>query len=144
MIAVLTEKTCTGCRERRPTSEFYKMSKAADGLQSRCKACTRVDSRQWRQANPERSRDFSLQHYFGISVAQYNEILIAQNGVCAICRKVCCSGKRLAVDHQHFGDELVRGLLCINCNLLLGEAEDDQDVILRAVAYLRMRAAPST
>lgn len=34
-------KTCSKCATTKPHSEFYKHPKASDGLQSRCKACTK-------------------------------------------------------------------------------------------------------
>jgi hypothetical protein len=37
-------KTCKGCGQSKPLSEFHKGIKNADGLQSRCKACDRLRS----------------------------------------------------------------------------------------------------
>jgi hypothetical protein len=34
-----TEKTCTGCGEAKPLSEFYRHPNTRDGRQSRCRAC---------------------------------------------------------------------------------------------------------
>lgn len=57
-----------------------------------------------------------------------------QHGCCAIC------GKELhdvfMVDHSHkHGD--VRGLLCRQCNVMLGMAHDDEGVLLRAAKYIK-------
>jgi hypothetical protein len=61
-------------------------------------------------------------HYerqFGITQAQYDEMLIQQEGVCAICRRPQSGRNRLAVDHDHNTGK-VRGLLCSMCNAALG------------------------
>ena len=60
-----------------------------------------------------------------------------QNGVCAICREAPAEH----VDHDHV-TELVRGLLCFNCNGALGQFRDRTDLMLLAVAYLRRDAVP--
>lgn len=44
-------KVCTGCREEKPKSEFYKRSASPDGLQHRCKSCTRDAQKKNRLAN---------------------------------------------------------------------------------------------
>ena len=69
---------------------------------------------------------------FGITIEQYDKMLAAQDGVCAICAGECGSGRRLAVDHDH-GTGRVRALLCVRCNRQLGLFEAFRD---RATAYL--------
>lgn len=63
------------------------------------------------------SRDAYLRRTYNISEAEYDLILVAQSGGCAVCGK---TGKtrRLHVDHDH-SNGLVRGLLCFQCNALL-------------------------
>ena len=51
----------------------------------------------------ERDRDKRLRKTYGISLAQYNEILAYQDGKCAICgRKATEFTVSLNVDHEHF------------------------------------------
>lgn len=73
---------------------------------------------------------------YGITLADYNDILNAQNGRCAIC--LCKPRtKNLAVDHNH-GTGEVRGLLCYRCNHgLLGHAHDSEEMLERALEYVR-------
>jgi len=59
---------------------------------------------------------------YGITVEQYNQMLLAQNNTCKICKNTCKSGKNLAVDHCHTTGK-VRGLLCATCNVNLGRIE---------------------
>lgn len=53
-------------------------------------------------------------------------LLIKQNFTCPICKKTI---KTPALDHQHKkkinGSGLVRGVLCSNCNVLLGKVENN-------------------
>ena len=67
--------------------------------------------------------------------AGYYDMLVAQGGVCAICRLTCQSGKRLCVDHDHATGK-VRGLLCQKCNTVLGKMSDSPELLRRAAAYL--------
>ena len=52
-----------------------------------------------------------------------------------ICGGSCGSGRRLAVDHNHTTGK-VRGLLCSNCNTLLGKAKDNVNILQAAIDYL--------
>lgn len=56
---------------------------------------------------------------YGITLEQYDQMLLDQNGLCAVCHKLCRSGKKLSIDHNH-DSGVVRGLLCSGCNLALG------------------------
>ncbi len=73
---------------------------------------------------------------FGLTGADFNRMLAEQGGVCAICRNVCKTGKRLAVDHDHATGR-VRGLLCANCNTGLGKFGDSLLTLEAACAYLK-------
>jgi len=56
---------------------------------------------------------------YGISVQEYEELLDAQAGGCALCGGTHRSGRRLHVDHDHETGR-VRGLLCYPCNQAVG------------------------
>lgn len=77
----------------------------------------------------------NLRVKFGITPEEYYALLEEQNGVCAICLGVNKDGKRLSVDHNHDTGK-VRGLLCQRCNLCIGQFEENQETLLRAVDYL--------
>lgn len=81
-------------------------------------------------------RNQYLQKKYGITLSDYNEMLEAQGGVCAICHKPPKKDKNLAVDHNHlFG--YVRGLLCYRCNhMLLGYFHEDAALLFSAALYL--------
>jgi hypothetical protein len=65
----------------------------------------------------------------------YNLFIKKQNNKCAICGKPQFK-KRLSIDHNHKTDK-IRGLLCNNCNILIGFAKDDIEILKEAINYLR-------
>jgi len=85
----------------------------------------------------ERMRVYNLQAKFGLTVAQYEVILAAQGGVCAICRRARRpKEKRFPVDHDH-KTKAVRGILCTYCNYRrLGPGREDPALLRRAADYL--------
>jgi len=95
-----------------------------------------------RQENPEVYKNAELKKNFGITLADYNEKLKAQNYVCSICEEpekvihhVSGKVKSLAVDHCHTTGE-VRGLLCQRCNRTLGKLKDSIDLLDKMKVYL--------
>jgi hypothetical protein len=61
------------------------------------------------------ARDKYLKKKYGITEKDYNSMLKAQKGVCAICKREPKEGKNFSVDHDH-KTKVVRGLLCFFCN----------------------------
>lgn len=84
----------------------------------------------------QRNQKARLRSYYGISVEQYELMLHAQHGVCAICKGRCDTGQRLSVDHDH-NNGRNRGLLCRRCNSLIGYAKENPRILKAAIAYLR-------
>ena len=110
--------------------------------------------------DPDRQRSYNLQRNYGITLDQYNAMRVAQYYRCAICRVhedaishrslagrprhdgsvvAVESRSRLCVDHSHRSGA-VRGLLCPNCNHLLGTVDDDVDLLRHAISYLERLA----
>lgn len=137
---------CSKCKVEQPASNFYAGSKV-------CKVCRSEYNKKYHAANraprlaaqrariqgdPEArekvrlgNKRHKLMSLYGITLEQYDEMLEAQNGVCAICE----SAGRLCVDHDHETNR-VRGLLCVSCNRMLGLAKDDPKVLLKGSFYL--------
>lgn len=112
-----------------------------------CATCARSHQ----AASRDRIRANRLQNTYGISSAAYGRLKAAQGGVCAICGPVTGRNghtKALAVDHRHDTpvrddtgrvvrwDGPVRGLLCSDCNRIVGLWRDDPAVAARALLYL--------
>lgn len=93
----------------------------------------------WRLRNPEKYHEQSLKKSTGITVNQYNQMFVDQQGCCAICGipKSDLSVK-LFVDHDHQTGE-IRGLLCKQCNFALGNVKDSVVVLKKAIIYLTQR-----
>lgn len=86
----------------------------------------------------EKSRKTRLKRNFNISIDDYNLYLKNQNGKCAICGiDKCKTGRRFAVDHKHGEHKHIRGLLCKECNIGLGNFRDDPELLMKAIEYLK-------
>jgi hypothetical protein len=101
-------------------------------------------NRRKRDENPtewrRRQRDIRLKSKYGITGDEYDAMAAAQAGVCAICGRAETMRIKgtlciLAVDHDAATGR-VRGLLCVNCNMLIGGAKDDPAILREAIAYL--------
>lgn len=142
-------KQCYRCLEMRPLTDYHKHPKMKDGRLNMCKFCKVAESDTWRRANPERfnetRRAREILKKYGLTTEQYDTFLEIQGGVCAGCgnkgdehhTKVgnVTSTRPLAVDHNHQTGE-VRGLLCHQCNLVVGNARDDPVTLRKLADYL--------
>ena len=104
---------------------------------------TTVYARRWREKNPEKFAELNrnqrwrgILRKWGMTQDDYEALLAAQDGVCAICRGGPVGNKRyLGIDHDHETGKR-RGLLCDKCNRALGGFNDDPDALRRAADYL--------
>jgi hypothetical protein len=110
---------------------------------------TKEDGTVGYEMTKEQVRHYGLVRNYNISLTEYARMFSEQNGVCAICsqpesskmpgRKTDASEPRvrdLSVDHDH-KTGAVRGLLCNSCNHMLGEARDNEQVLLAGADYIR-------
>lgn len=121
---------CARCTQWKTKNSFY-----AKG--SYCKSC---------------QRDYAKSHYYdnratqrakryGISEEEYQALFNQQEGRCFICnqqetRRRGSTVFELSVDHCHETGR-VRGLLCHNCNVGLGQFKDDPRLLEEAITYLQ-------
>jgi hypothetical protein len=92
--------------------------------------------KEYNKNHPRWHRKYWLKKQFNITLEEYEKLFNNQDGKCAICGEHQDNvGKTLSVDHDHFTDE-IRGLLCYNCNLLLGHAKDNPYILRKALEYL--------
>lgn len=83
--------------------------------------------------------EYNLKRKYGINSSDYEELLIKQNGNCALCPKTeSRPGYKLAVDHCHSTGK-VRGLLCYECNRSLSKNKDT-DYYKKVIEYLERPA----
>ena len=132
------QKSCGRCKQTKDLDGFHRSKHTKSGRVSHCRACCKAREKE----GAEVYRNTTLVRIYGITLADYNEMVVAQCGACAICGRpetAMGSGgvvKRLAIDHDHTTGA-VRALLCTKCNVALGAADDSMDRLLAMVSYLR-------
>lgn len=73
---------------------------------------------------------------YGLSHEDFESLIDYQEGKCAICKIDFKSmPKGACVDHCHVSGQ-IRGLLCSNCNFILGHAKDSIPILQGAIEYL--------
>lgn len=123
---------CSTCGVLKPLTEFSDSSKA--GKHRSCRLCIR-------QRN--------LMRAYGLTLEQYDAMFESQGGVCGICKhpetRLRKDGElfALAVDHDHSCcpgkrtcGKCVRGLLCWECNNILGKIEKREGMLEGIASYL--------
>jgi hypothetical protein len=111
--------------ERKMVRNNYKKTTKGKEANKRSRA------KNWDKDKPRREK--VLLWRYGLSKEQYDDMVIKQNGACAICSIV--KNKRLSVDHCHETGR-VRGLLCIQCNMAIGLLRDNTKFLSQAIEYL--------
>lgn len=131
-------------RERRKNKEY--LAKNAERIR-RWRAENRekylADKRAYRKKYSQtengknQRRKETLKHLYGITLDDYDRMLIEQNSCCAICKALTPGRghKHFSVDHDHETGE-IRGLLCNHCNRGLGMLGDNIENLQRALEYL--------
>lgn len=114
----------------------------------------------FREASPVATRRIAvrayLKRFYNITPEQYDQLFEQQSGKCCVCPLSLISqtdetreflgqppNEVGRVDHDHqccpgpkSCGKCIRGLLCFDCNVLLGKAKDDTQILLNAVRYL--------
>lgn len=151
------KKKCTKCKEEKSLELFAKSNQRKDGLSSWCKACkvsaatiainknkehysnykkiynqTHKDS----ELEIRRHRHYHIKRKYGISIDEYELMLVHQNNKCLICAKDQTKEQQaFAVDHCHKTGK-IRGLLCCSCNRGIGYLKDSIQNLHSAIQYL--------
>jgi hypothetical protein len=133
---VESTKRCGRCGEDRPLEQFTRNRRTRDGRGNWCKPCFSAYNRGRYRQSREQVREQHLRRWFGLTMAEYQAMLKAQGGVCAICGgEEPREGASLAVDHDPISGA-VRALLCSRCNIALGQMHDDPERLRLAADYL--------
>lgn len=130
-------RVCRFCSSTSEQVRFYEPDSVAGRAAGLCcQPCWVKKSLAWRRAN--RNRWNARRHQvvtmrrYGLTESEYVALFAAP--VCAGC--LTSSDRRLAVDHDHLTGK-VRGLLCGQCNLAVGNAGDRPDVLRRLADYIQ-------
>lgn len=144
-------KTCSKCKVEKPLEDFHK-----GATTTTCKECKRlydVEYRPvWNKKPYSRITRYKshLKTKYSISLEDLVLIYEAQGGGCAICNRGLPhpadeNGDKWQsnIDHDHACcptdttcGKCVRGILCRDCNLMLGHAKDNLSTLKKGVEYL--------
>jgi Recombination endonuclease VII len=146
-------RECTQCHHYKVWDEFFKSRpRQPGGRTSKCKDCWRESYPTWEHT--EESLLCQSLALLSLTPDEYRALLELQGYTCALCRteetwKHPRTGKlyRLAVDHDHTCHpknkackQCIRGLLCRNCNRMIGHAEQAGPLVtVRFADYMERR-----
>ena len=88
-----------------------------------------------RESNKKANKKYWTKKNYGLSMEQVGILYNVQDNKCAICNDVFGNEYKTQIDHCHTTGK-VRGLLCINCNWLLGKSRDNPELLRKAAIYL--------
>lgn len=135
---------CKLCYEIRASTPEYKQ-RAEERNQKRDKKehVARVMAYYRTPKGYRSARNTKLKVSYGITIDQYDAMILAQENKCLICDVYMCgktNGVRPCVDHSHDEIRKVRGVLCGRCNMGLGYFRENINFLSKAVEYMRMHA----
>lgn len=80
-----------------------------------------------------------LKYKFNLTLKEYKILIEKQKGKCLICNKKPKNKiKKLSIDHDHKTGK-IRGLLCHNCNVIIGLAHEDIKILKNIAKYLQRK-----
>jgi hypothetical protein len=132
-------KYCPSCKDTKFLTQFWKN-------QYCCIDCSKLKQKtSWNSRTPKKRLEQHLKFKYGISPETFLKVWDKQEGNCAICKDalpnlMAYENRRrgYAIDHNHDTGEF-RGILCTECNVLLGMASDSPEILKEAVKYLETR-----
>lgn len=147
-------KHCRQCDQKLSLEHFGKSASTIHGYQTYCRECMYQRHQVWaakpknkaslakrlreaRAKDPQRFRDYDLRSRLKLPPGTYQRLYEAQKGKCAICEteKLQVGKFRLHIDHCHETGH-IRGLLCHNCNVGIGNLRHDEKIMRAAIEYL--------
>ena len=91
-------------------------------------------AREQRRRRPDLARNRQLKHMFGITLEQFDQMVLEQKNCCAICGRGFTTTPHVDHDHETLK---VRKLLCLACNTGLGNFKDNLIFLNKAIDYLK-------
>lgn len=157
-----THKVCSKCKENKLASDYTTRTSAKGkvSLQSRCRKCA---SEAARESNKKKFEDKDVYNMYMVlyrrtpsgalswfkqkakkhglppeEVERAAQAFIATEGHCEVCgADPIAKGNKhgLYLDHCH-ETMTFRGLLCLQCNSMLGYGRDNAEIVRRGAEYL--------
>ena len=123
--------------------ELFVKSKVCNyGRRNKCKECgAKATRKSLGYLEPKKSapkgtyttgKGQAIYRRYGLSEKQHKELLDDKNNQCQICGV----NEDLVVDHCH-ETKKVRGVLCKKCNIGIGNLNDSEQLIYKALMYLK-------
>jgi hypothetical protein len=133
-------KKCTMCGNEYPISKFTKNSPNKDGYGSWCISCDQEYRKEYNRKhyieNKKANLSRAMKKNYGITMDDKENILENQNYKCPICGiELRLIERKSCVDHDH-DTGIIRGVICGNCNIMLGGARDNPDILFSGAKYL--------
>lgn len=127
-----THRICRICRNAEARESARSAQAKYDSLQ-------REDPVRW-AAERRRRRSFQLSK-IGWTLELFDKKWEEQEGHCAVCNKplnldVKHNGAKAHADHEHTEPPKPREILCGNCNVGLGNFQDNPELLRKAAAYV--------
>lgn len=119
---------------------------------------SRARSRAWNAANPRKVSEYdrtvrrdresadpnhkrkirgAMLRRYGLTIATWDALFERQGRACAICRVTETPDGRWHTDHDDtIGMTAVRGILCVRCNIGIGQLDHNRDRLEAAILYL--------
>lgn len=110
-------KICSRCKKTKSIDDFAKSKTKT--LQAYCRRCNTDYKRDWIKSNREEVKWNQIWTKYRLRQDDYEMLLERQDGRCVICSTIMT---KPYVDHDHLTGR-VRGLLCQQCNTLVGWIE---------------------
>jgi hypothetical protein len=146
----MSTKICSKCAIKKPLTSFHKNNFGKDGRYSHCINCKKIYKakfykenkveaknryKKYYENNKETIEDSRLKRKYNITLNDKNTLLLKQNNKCVICKLELDNNIKTHIDHCHKTNK-VRGILCVNCNLGLGNFKDKEEYLYNAIEYL--------
>ena len=128
-------------RERNPDKEHKYAKEGYDRNREKELLRKKRDYAENRNNLQIKKKDYNLRRNFGIGLDDLKKMVEDQNYKCKICGKELkiiegeTNDDAAHVDHDHATGK-IRGILCHSCNLILGHAGDNPQILLNAAKYL--------
>jgi len=124
---------CKKCMVNLSLDKYYFNKNGKDKRQNVCKKCMNI-------YNYKIDKNHKLKKAYGITLNDYNKLLVNQKNRCSICGinnngKYRNKNRAFAVDHCHNTNK-IRGLLCSDCNIAIGLLKDNVKYLQSAINYL--------
>jgi Zn finger protein HypA/HybF involved in hydrogenase expression len=135
------DRHCRQCRYDRLKAQNLKTRNNFEWRKKNSKRISKLRRKRLLE-NPvtsEQRRRWTL-HSLGWTIERFNSAWKKQKGLCAICGRKMHLGKmdnlRACADHEHTAPPKPRDILCGNCNLGIGNLQENIEIMKAAIAYV--------